>query len=118
MIETLNIIAAMLTIGFGLFGLISPNYTASVLDLTPRGSTMGYSELRASTGGLFVVAGIAALWLSAPIAYAMLGFVYAGAALGRLVSLLFDHPPVKKVMAYGGIEAALALWLIWANLSS
>ena len=41
MIETLNIIAAMLTIGFGLFGLISPNYTASVLDLTPRGSTMG-----------------------------------------------------------------------------
>ncbi|MEY8837401.1 DUF4345 domain-containing protein, partial [Cribrihabitans sp. XS_ASV171] len=61
MITTLNIIAAVLTIGFGLFGLIAPAYTANVLDLAPTGSTMGLSEMRASVGGLFVVSGIAVL---------------------------------------------------------
>jgi hypothetical protein len=77
---------------------------------------MGYSEMRASVGGLFVVAGIAALWLGTPTAYAMIGFAFAGAALGRVVSLVLDNPPMTKVLIFGGIEAALALWLILANL--
>jgi len=116
MTDALNILAAVLTIGFGLFGFLAPGYTASALDLAPTNSTMGLSELRASVGGLFVVAGLAALWLGLPAAYAMLGFAYAGAALGRLVSLALDNPPLVKVMVFGGIEAALALWLILANL--
>ena len=116
MTDTLNLIAALLTIGFGLFGFLAPAYTASALDLAPTNSTMGYSEMRASVGGLFVVAGIAAIWLNSPIAYAMLGFAFAGAALGRGVSLMLDNPPLTKVLIFGGIEAALALWLIAANL--
>ncbi len=116
MLETLNLIACLLTVAFGAFGFLAPRFTASALDLAPTDSTMGYSELRASVGGLFVVAGIAAIWLNAPIAYAMLGFAYLGAALGRVLSLLFDAPPLRKVLVFGGIEAALALWLIAANL--
>lgn len=116
MIDTINIIAALLTIGFGLFGFIAPRYTASVLDLAPAASTMGLSEMRASVGGLFVAAGLAALWLGDPLAYAMIGFAFAGAALGRVLSLIFDKPPVAKVMVFGGIEAALAAWFLWANL--
>jgi hypothetical protein len=116
MTDTINIIAALLTIGFGLFGFLAPSYTASALDLAPTKSTMGLSEMRASVGGLFVVAGIAALWLNHPMAFAMIGFAFAGAALGRVVSLALDNPPVAKVLLFGGIEAALALWLILANL--
>lgn len=116
MIETLNILSAFLTIGFGLFGFTAPRYTASALDLKTTKSTMGLSEMRASVGGLFVVAGLAALWLNTPLAYAMIGFAFAGAALGRLVSLLLDSPPLIKVLVFGGIEAALALWLIAANI--
>ncbi|WP_109464814.1 DUF4345 family protein [Albibacillus kandeliae] len=116
MIETFNVIAAVLTIGIGLFGLISPNYIASVLDLAPTSSTMGYSELRASTGGLYVLTGAAALWYEEPLAFAMLGFVYAGAAMGRFISLAFDNPPLRKVLAFGGIETVLALWFLCANL--
>lgn len=116
MIDTLNILCSLLTIGFGLFGFIAPRYTASVLDLAPTTSTMGLSELRASVGGLFVVAGLAALWLDAPLAYAMLGFAFVGAALGRALSLILDDPPVKKVLVFGGIEAALAAWFLLANL--
>lgn len=116
MIDILNIIAALLTIGFGLFGFLAPRYTADALDLAPTQSTMGLSEMRASVGGLFVVAGAAALWLQDPLAFAMIGFAFAGAALGRVVSLVYDSPPLRKVLIFGGIEAALALWLLWANL--
>lgn len=116
MVAILNTIACLLTIGFGLFGFLAPRYTAAALDLETTKSTMGLSELRASVGGLFVVAGVAALWLNAPMAFVMLGFSYAGAALGRGVSLLLDQPPRGKVLVFGGIEAALALWFIWANL--
>ncbi|MEM6888260.1 MAG: DUF4345 family protein [Pseudomonadota bacterium] len=116
MIDILNIISALLTIGFGCFGFFAPRYTASALDLAPTGSTMGLSEMRASVGGLFVVAGIAALWLHTPLAYAMVGFAFAGAALGRVLSIWLDAPPRRKVLLFGGIEAALALWLLAANL--
>lgn len=116
MIDFLNIVAALLTSAFGLFGFLAPRYTASALDLAPTDSTMGLSEMRASVGGLFVVAGLAAIWLDAPLGYAMIGFGLAGAALGRCLSLVLDKPPVKKVMVFGGIEAALALWFLVANL--
>lgn len=116
MIDIINIIAALLTIGFGLFGFVAPKYTAAALDLEPTTSTMGLSEMRASVGGLFVVAGLAALWLGEPLAYVMIGFAFAGAALGRALSLIFDKPPITKVLVFGGIEAGLALWLLAANL--
>ena len=116
MIDAINIFAAVLTIGFGLFGFVAPRYTASALDLAPTTSTMGLSEMRASVGGLFVVAGLAAIWLSEPVAYAMIGFAFVGAAMGRLVSLVLDDPPRTKVIVFGGIEAALAIWFLWANL--
>lgn len=116
MTDTLNILSALLTVGFGLFGFLAPRYTASALDLAPTTSTMGLSEMRASVGGLFVVAGLAAIWLGEPLAYAMIGFAFAGAALGRVLSLVFDKPPLRKVLVFGGIEAALALWMIGANI--
>lgn len=115
MVDIINIIATLLTIGFGLFGFVAPRYTAAALDLAPTSSTMGLSEMRASVGGLFVVAGLAALWLNAPLAYAMIGFAFAGAALGRVLSLILDAPPKTKVLVFGGIEAALAAWFIAAN---
>ena len=116
MVDILNMVCALLTIGFGLFGFLAPRYTAATLDLSPTDSTMGLSELRASAGGLFVVAGSAAIWLGEPLAYAMIGFAYAGAALGRVLSLIFDKPPLRKLLVFGGIEAALAVWLLAANL--
>lgn len=115
MIDTLNTLASLLTIAFGLFGFLAPRYTASALDLAPTDSTMGLSEMRASVGGLFVVAGLAALWIDAPLGYAMIGFAFVGAALGRCLSLIFDKPPVRKVLIFGGIEAALAAWFLLAN---
>ncbi|MBB94673.1 MAG: DUF4345 domain-containing protein [Rhodobacteraceae bacterium] len=114
--QIVNIAMALLTIGFGLFGFLAPRWTAAALDLKADGSAMGLSELRASVGGLFVVAGLAALWLNQPVAWAMLGFVYAGAALGRALSIVLDAPPLRKALTFGVIEALMALWLVAANL--
>ncbi len=115
MTDTLNIIACLLTIAFGLFGFLAPRYTAAALDLAPTKTTMGLSEMRASVGGLFVISGAAALLIAEPLAYVMIGIAFAGAATGRVLSLLLDTPPKAKVLLFGGIEAALAAWLILAN---
>ncbi|WP_299736965.1 DUF4345 family protein [uncultured Roseobacter sp.] len=115
MTDTLNTLACLLTIAFGLFGFLAPRYTAATLDLQITTSTMGLSEMRASVGGLFVISGLAALWLDNPVAYLMIGFAFTGAALGRVLSLIFDKPPVVKVLIFGGIEAALATALFIAN---
>jgi hypothetical protein len=112
----INLIATLLTIAFGLFGFLAPRYTAAALDLEPTKSTMGLSEMRASVGGLFVFMGVAAFWLDQPTAYAMIGFAFVGAALGRVVSLIFDKPPLVKVLVFGGIEAVLALAFLGVNL--
>ena len=117
MIPTINALAALLTIGFGLFGFLAPSWTATSLDLTTTNSTMGLSEMRASVGGLFVVTGVAVLYLNNPMAYVMLGVVYSGAALGRFVSIALDSPPLIKALTFGGIEAAIAVWLIAVNFS-
>ena len=114
--DTINLISSLMTIGFGLFGFVAPRYTASALDLEPTASTMGLSEMRASVGGLFVIAGCAAIWLDQPLGYAMLGFAFAGAALGRAISLILDKPPVRKVLIFGGIECALAVVFLYLNL--
>lgn len=112
MAEWLNPAIALLTIALGLFGLISPRYTAQVMDLRTDGSTMGFSELRASAGGLFVAVGAVCLWTGADWAYAMLGVVYAGAGTGRLVSIVIDRPPMPKAFIWFLFEALPAAWLI------
>ncbi|EPX76223.1 DUF4345 family protein [Salipiger mucosus] len=112
MTEFINIAIALLTVALGLFGFIAPRYTARVLDMAPTESTMGLSELRASAGGLFVAMGGACLLTGAPWAYAMLGVAYAGAAAGRLVSMVADRPPQPKAAMWFAFEAGPAAWLL------
>ena len=116
MASIIDIAIALVTAGFGLFGFLAPRYTAAVLDLVPKDSTMGLSELRASAGGLFVAVGLCCLLTGAPWAYAMLGVAYAGAATGRLVSMTIDHPPMPKAAMWFAFEAVPAAWLIWRHL--
>lgn len=117
MVFYLNLVACVATIAFGLFGFLAPRFTASALDLTPTQSTMGLSEMRASVGGLFVASGIFAIIVNNPMAYTMIGIAFLGSVSGRILSLIFDAPPIKKVILFGGIEAALSAWLILGNIA-
>lgn len=114
--DIINILVALSSIGFGLFGWVAPNYTMQVVDLKDGGSTMGKSEVRAASGGVFVITGLAALLIGTPAAYLMAGLVWGGGATGRLISLVLDGYTQKK-MNFFVIELAVAAAAIWANAS-
>lgn len=118
MIDVLNAGAAVATIGFGAIGWLAPRYTMEKLDLATDGSALGLSEIRAANGALFVIAGLAALLIATPMAYLMLGMIYAGAALGRGTSIVLDGSGQTTSYAFIAAEIGLAAWLIGANASA
>ena len=113
--DFINIIFALLSIGLGCFGWLAPRYTMGALDLHGGETTMGMSEVRASAGALFVGMGIGALWLGTPEAYLMLGFCWAGAAMGRLTSLVMDGATRQK-WTYFAVEAVVGVAAVVLNL--
>ena len=113
--DILNYIFAALSIGLGCFGWLAPKYTLGALDLTPGETSMGASEIRASVGCLFVGLGVGVLIIGTPTAYAMLGFAWMGAAVGRLTSIVLDGASQKKWI-YFVVEIAVAIPAIWINI--
>lgn len=116
MTDILNILMALLSIGLGAIGWLAPRYTLSVLDLAPTGTTMGLSEIRAASGALFIGLGLGAIVLGTPLAYAMVGFAWAGAAAGRLTSILADEAPTRRTYGFFATEAVVAALLLVINL--
>ena len=116
MTELLNIALALLSIALGAVGWLAPRYTMGVLDMAPTGSTMGLSEIRAASGALFIGLGVGAILLATPLAYAMVGFAWGGAAIGRLTSILADGNTRQKTTFFV-IEALVAALLLGMNLA-
>ena len=115
MIDILNILIALLSIGFGAIGWVAPGYTMRQLDLQPAGtSTMGPSEMRAASGALFVGLGLGALLIGNPTAYAMIGCAWGGAAIGRLTSILLDGASRPKWIFFA-VEIAVGIVAIVIN---
>ena len=112
----LNVLAALLTIGFGLIGWLAPGYTMRVLELTAGPRREGVSEVRAASGALFVAMGAAALAIGQPLAYAMLGFMYLGAGTGRITSIALDRSGTRMIWLFFVSELGLGMYLAWANL--
>ena len=113
--DILNIIAALLSFGFGVIGWLMPKYTLEVLNLAGHTDTMGMSEIRASGGALFVGMGLGAMILGTPTAYAMLGLCWLGASVGRLTSIALDGATRKK-LGFVAVELAVAVTVLAINL--
>ncbi|MEM6851241.1 MAG: DUF4345 family protein [Pseudomonadota bacterium] len=116
MLTTLNIIAAVITIALGAIGWLRPRFTMEKLGLAAVGGPFGLSEVRAVNGATFVGVGLAALLLATPTAFAMVGALYAGAALGRGTSLILENGRSAACWVFFAIEAGLAAYLLAANL--
>ena len=116
MLDIVNVLMALISIALGSIGWLMPRYTMSVLDMAPLESTMGLSEIRAASGALFIGLGFGALVLNAPAAFAMVGFAWGGAAIGRLTSIIADGDASRQKITFFVIEAAVALLLLTINL--
>ncbi len=116
MVDSLNIAMAVLSIALGAIGWLAPRYTMSAIDTQTVGdSTMGLSEVRAASGALFIGLGAGALLLNTPAVFAMVGFAWGGAAIGRLTSIVLDGAQPTKKLVFFLIEAAVAIPLIVFN---
>ncbi len=116
MVDFINILLALASVGLGAIGWLAPRYTMGVLDLATSGSTMGVSEIRAASGALFIGLGLGAIALGTPSAYAMVGFAWGGAAIGRLTSLAVDEAPTRRTWGFAATEIAVAGLLLALNL--
>lgn len=116
MTDILNLLVALASIGLGAVGWFAPRYTMDLLDMAPTRSTMGLSEIRAASGALFVGLGAGALLLGTPLAFAMVGFAWAGAAVGRLTSILADGVQTSRKITFFVVEAAVAATALASNL--
>lgn len=111
----LNILAVLVMAGAGLIPFLNPKMVLGVMDLKSGGTSFGLSEMRASVGGAWVFSGAAVILLSNPTGFFVFGMASLGAGIGRMVSLAFDAPPLRKTLIYGGIELAAGGVLIFQN---
>jgi hypothetical protein len=118
LIDIMNVVLAVATIAFGLFGWLRLPPTMDYLGLASSDpSHHGKSEVRAASGALWVGASIGALVIFTPTAFLMLGFVYLGAAVGRITSIIIDHARTTRTWVFFGFEAVFAALLILFNLN-
>ena len=89
-IAVLKIIAGVLTIATGLLSLIKPTAVYGFTGLRAEGGR-GITEIRSILGALFIALGAAVLFYGLPETYSMLGIMYLGIAVVRLVSMFIDH---------------------------
>ena len=97
---------------FGLIGLISPVYIASLLDIQ-LGSSIGYSELRAMYAFLTCLGFTALLSLwnvkLKKTAYLLFCIVLGCFLIGRVISFIFDGTPTQ-----GGIIIFINELIVYA----
>ncbi|MEM9755673.1 MAG: DUF4345 family protein [Pseudomonadota bacterium] len=115
-IDAINSLIAVLTIGLGMCGWIAPRWTMQQLDMRAGPTNMAYTEVSAVSGCLFVGLGIGALILNEPLGWIVMGTAYAGAAIGRLTSIVRDNAASRQSWTFFASEAALAAWLLAANV--
>jgi hypothetical protein len=110
MLTILKTIICILTAATGVFSLLLPNSTVSFTGLQPVGGR-GISEIRAVLGGLFIALGIAPLMIKGDT-FKMLGWVYLGIALVRVVSIFFDHSSVQSNWISLAVEIIFGIILV------
>ncbi len=107
----LNNAGALITTGLGLMGLMRPTAAASFTSLEPLG-TIGVSEIRATYGGFFFALGAYAIWTQSPVAFAVVGLAWLGAAVGRIVSVFVDRSTSLKNIGGIAFEGAIGALLL------
>ena len=109
--EILNIAGAIITVLMGCLGMFFPQRAAAFTGLTAV-TAPGRSEFRSTFGGLFLLAGSIPLLTMLPATFLVVGLSWAGAAMGRIISVFADNANVPKNWVAVLFEAAIATLLL------
>lgn len=104
-------LGAAISMAAGILGLLRPRSVSRVIGLQIPGR-LGVSEVRATYGGLFVGAGLAAILIGSRDAALVLGAAWAGAFSARTLSFVIDASRTKENIAGLVIEATIAILLL------
>ncbi len=110
-LSILKIIAAAGTVATGLLALVKPRSVYSFTGLRAEGGR-GITEIRAILGGLFITLGGVALFYRSPETYRMLGLMYLGIALVRLVSMFLDDSVERSNIISLVVEVVFGVILV------
>ena len=109
--DLLNLGGAVGTLLMGLLGLLRPKSAARFVGLQPL-TPAGRSEFRATYGGLWAPLALMPLLTQDPIVFAVSGLCWAGAAVGRIVSILLDDALDAQNLKAVGFELVFAALLL------
>jgi hypothetical protein len=112
-------LAAALTLGLGLLGLLNPALTVRLLGLEvvdPR----GFSQARATFGAMYLALGGVIVWaVSArgahPVYLRLPGLLIGALALGRLLSIVIDGVVTPLNLLFFVMEGASAAFVMLAS---
>jgi hypothetical protein len=107
-------IGAVITIFGGVIGLLFPVPVSRRIGLSLNG-VLGRSEFRATYGGLFLSAGVAAILIRSHDASLILACAWLGAAGGRSFSAVIDRSWSKENIAGIAIEVGIGSLLLAAT---
>lgn len=112
--NTFGYIGAAITILGGVIGLAFPGPVSRTIGLSLDGR-LGRSEFRATYGGLFLAAGVAAIVIDSSDATLLLACAWFGAAAGRTMSAAVDRSWSKENFAGIAIEVIAGSLLLAAT---
>lgn len=111
----LKIFAAVATALTGLYAMLRPTAIDGFTGIAVAGNPRGIVEVRSIFGGLFIAVGLAPFIFGADaqVAYRVLGLMYAGIGLVRIVAMVIDKSFVQSNWVSLGVEIVLAAILLW-----
>ena len=90
-ISSLPYLAALISLGLGLFGMLYPRGAAAMVGICLNPALPhSISEIRATYGGIFIGISGTALATGSSGAFLSLGMAWSAAALARILSMLMD----------------------------
>ena len=110
-----NLLGAGITTILGGMGLLAPNAASKFTGLQASNPS-GFSEFRATYGGIFLALGIALLVVRQPILYQVIGIAWIAAAVGRIISVFMDNAKESRNFQAIVFEASIGGLLLIGNI--
>lgn len=107
----MKVIAAGLTAGFGVWGLVDPVGVARFSGISTA-EKRGLGEIRALYGGAIFALAAYALITRVPATFTMLGLAFLAAGVARMVSIHRDGAGGRQVWLAAWVEIALGVILV------